>query len=159
MIEKSKERIFRLTLSALLSSSMTSKELRKLVELLEQDFEFQHELYSSLAGIPAFGADHRRFESEDLVPEPGGSDGLLDLVMEILKRRRVPKRDLLDLLGALNPSLSFDTPSELTVREMVSEFLSISSTRARKSLLRELGLNVEDDLYLGGISNRNMGGK
>lgn len=158
MVAKGKERIFRLAVSALISSPLSSAELRKLVEYLDSDPSFRYELFDVLIGITRSAQDRTQPEIEwaESTPHAAGADGLLELVVDILSRKRYPKRELRSLLGALNPSLMRTTSEDMTTRELVELFLSGSSTKARKALLRELGLDVEEDLYLGGISSRRV---
>ncbi|MEA9747536.1 hypothetical protein VDF76_10985 [Xanthomonas campestris pv. raphani] len=151
---KSKEKIFRLAVSSLISSSLTSDELRKFVLYLDEDVGFRHDFFHALTEISKFGEWQSEFHWEELSPQSDRADGLLDVVVNSVMKRRIPKRELRSLLGAIDPPLMRSVKDGLTARELLNFFLSNSSNDARKDLLRELGMEVEDDLYLGGISSR-----
>ncbi|WP_153064764.1 hypothetical protein [Xanthomonas campestris] len=154
MAVKGKERIFRLTISSLISSSLTARELRELVKYLDGDSEFRYDLFNSLLQISKLSNSESRLDWEEVDPQSDDSDSLLELVFEVLAKKRIAKKELRALLGAINPVLMHEAPDPATTRELLMFFLSHSSTRGRMELMRELGMNVEDDPYLGGIADR-----
>jgi len=160
MTSKDRERIFRAAVAALISSDLSGRDLQRLVKYLDEDQSFRYRLFDILMGISRSsqyegpGIGQPEFPWEELSHSASNSDGLVDLVLEALGRKRFPKRDLKALLHELNPNFQLVDSDDMTSREMVDYFLSISSTNARKAFLRGIGLDVADDLYLGGIADR-----
>ncbi|MDZ7477382.1 hypothetical protein U5F73_20710 [Stenotrophomonas pavanii] len=160
MANKDRERIFRAAIASLISSNLSGRDLQRLVKYLDEDSSFRYRFFDLLMEVYKSGQydgdAEVHFESpwEEVSPPAPNSDGLVDLVLEALSRKRLPKRELKALLAKINPSFGVIESDDMTSRELINYFLSISSTSARKSLLRSIGLDVEDDLYLGGIADR-----
>lgn len=159
MSARSRDRIFRQTLSALIGSKMSTADLRELINYIDGDSSFRSDLCSSLAEITRRQSEsHPSFEwSEEIEVEEIAEDVLVDLIFDIVSRKRMPKRELASILYAASPSIASRISTESSAREMLSYFLSKASTKGRRELLRTFGMDVEEDPYLGGISNRNKG--
>lgn len=160
MANKDKDRIFRTAFASLISSDLSARDLQRLVKYLDEDSSFRYRLFDLLMEVAKSGqyggerAEHFEFPWEVVSQPTPNSDGLVDLVLEVLSRKRLPKRELKALLSEISPDVNFIDTDSMTSRDIVEYFLNISNTNARKALLRSIGLDVEDDLYLGGIADR-----
>lgn len=151
-----KQNLVRAVLASLLSSRLTTSELRQLAKLVEGDASFRahlsHALYETSVTL------HPERQSEFLVNtplvEPGEDLGLVEFALEYMARRKIPKKSLISLLNKICPAGIKGLSEKDSARRIVQKFLQTAPTRARQEFLGELGVDVREDPYLGGISRR-----
>ncbi|UKE50525.1 hypothetical protein KCU57_17955 [Xanthomonas translucens] len=156
MSSPKKIEVLRGALAALIGSKMSAADLRLLVKSLEDDAGFRRALarglYETLSALdvqPSFEWD----TSDELTPSEG-EDGLVSLVSQIVQRKRMSKRDLVSLIGRSYAKIYPELEDGDTARVILRKFFSAAPTSARQRVLKELGVEVSVDPYLGGISNR-----
>lgn len=156
MERRKEQRIFREVLSALIGSKLTSHELRELADLLASNRSFAYELGRTVYELS------KKIEPQSSIPWPEeveaeeerGDEGLVDLAYTVVQRRRMPKRSLISLIRSVSPRLSNSLNDDMPARQLLSVFFAGASTSQAQTFLRELGMDVAEDPYLGGIANR-----
>ncbi|MDH7452842.1 hypothetical protein QF205_07065 [Luteimonas composti] len=103
---------------------------------------------------PQFSIDWQ----EELEPaESSGDEELVSLAYSVVQRRRMPKRALISLLNAVSARSVGKLSEDMPARALLQVFFAKASTKQAQNLLRELGMEVGEDPYLGGISTRSRG--
>lgn len=151
---KNPEMLIRGVLAALIGSKLTVAELRLLGDLLEHDRGFRRELSSLLTELsfglgPQVGFDWQ--EPVQSEPNDAKYSGLTDLAYNVVQRRRISKAKLLSLFSASGISAKEVGGGDMSVREMVHRFLELASPKQLNEFMDYLGLDVEQDAYLGVI--------
>ena len=77
-------------------------------------------------------------------------------VQGLLKKRRLSKKALRDVMATLSPQTQGQVIGDRTVREMLAAYASTASQNAMEGLLNFLR-GPADDAYLTGIMRRNEG--
>jgi hypothetical protein len=152
-----RDRIFREVIAAIVGSKLRSSELRTFSELLMNDPSFVADL-SRLTYEISYGLSKQTemaWTDEIEISNSSSDGGLTELAYSLIQRRRLSKDRLLMMLRNIAPEISWTTSlKERPMREIVSRFLENSSTSETQQFLNALGMEIEEDPYLGGISSR-----
>lgn len=159
-MSKNIEKLTRDVLAALIGSKLTVAEIRLLAESLERDRNFRHELSNLLMEISMrLGTQselnwQESAESEADSPKYGG---LTDLAYSVVQRKRISKAKLLSLFSMMGvDARMIDVSSDVPIREIVYRFLEFASPKQLEEFMSYLGLDVQQDAYLG-IIGRSRG--
>lgn len=155
MADKNKSRIFREVLAALIGSKLSSRELRELSDLLASDHSFAYELGRSVYDLSkAIDPQATLFTPEEVDVVAGSDEGLVSLVYNVIQRKRLAKRELINLMRSTSSRAAGSLTTEMSSRELLDTFFDRASTAHVRELLSYLGMNISEDPYLGGIANR-----
>lgn len=157
MERKTRERIFREVLAAIIGSNLKSADLRHLANILGNDSSFTNDLARMIFEISTSKEVSRYPEIENNFQDQANSsgNGLVDLSYKVVQRKRLSKTQLVNIFNEIasrivSPSL-VDRHSS---RELLEIFFERASTLQTRDLLKRLGMDVGNDPYLGGISRR-----
>jgi len=152
-----KERIFRELVASIVSSRLKASDLRELAELLTSDGSFSRDVARTIYDISYRISPQEQLAFSDHA-ESGvvSSDGgLTDLTYSIVQRRRMSKERLITIFRKIAPEVRWSSHlRDTSVREMIASFFKKATTVQAQEFLNELGMEVEEDPYLGGISSR-----
>jgi len=160
-MEVEQDKLLRSLLAAIVGSNMKAAELRVLATCLSSDPSFGRRLGSLVAAVSM------DLEASSLFSEPTPrdapaaevepeQDGVTNLVLSIVKRRRLSKDRLLSHIRSIDKSRRWAYIShDLPIRDLVANFVTTASSDDTRRLLAKLGIDVEDDPFLGEISSRN----
>lgn len=154
-----RERIFREALAAILGSKLRSSDLRVLAELFEMDGRFARDLAKAIWDV---SSHLKEVSQEELVfSEPVTSltsddiGGIADLAYKVVQRRRISRAKLLSLFKGLSPSVKWpNVSSEAPVKQLIERFFEKASTAEAQKFLEAIGMEISQDPYLGGITDR-----
>lgn len=163
-MDKSEDRLVRQVLAALVGSGLKAGELKAVSDAIRRDSVFSSRLASLLASVSA-GLQPDQVQIDlavdaadraDFAPGSSPADnGLSGLIYEEVQRRRLSKQRVMAAFSAVAPGIKWQAAlSDLTVGEMIREFVRIASTRQTRALLEMLGMETSSDPYMGGISAR-----
>lgn len=154
---KDRERIFRELVSSIVGSRLKASELRELAELLQSDMSFSRDVARTIYEVSLRISPQDQLGFSDFAEsvEPSSDGGLTDLAYSVVQRRRLSKDKLVSMFRDIAPDMRWSSlVRDMTVRDMISAFLSKSSTSQSQQFLSALGMSVGEDPYLGGISSR-----
>ncbi|MCC4608651.1 hypothetical protein LL967_12305 [Xanthomonas campestris pv. zinniae] len=154
-MKKNPERIIREVLAALISSKLSTADLRLLAELLMEDRSFSRDLADMLRELSFKIGSQERFEWAEPSDSKQSYGGLTDLAYSIIQRKRYSKEKLFGVLekiggGDISRVLSRSTP----MREIINYFLETAPSAQLDEFMNYLGVEVGHDAYLGGIGRR-----
>ncbi|MCI3134005.1 hypothetical protein [Phenylobacterium aquaticum] len=148
MRTKSRQRIFRSLLATILDSDLSPADIRDLSKELQSgplSWELGHAL-EMLAGQLSVGDTHS-LESSDPTDD-------LQVALQLVKRRRIAKSKLGQIVKSLDHGMPLRRIEEVTIEEFLREFLSSATAAERSQLLSILDTPTKDDPYLAGIMKR-----
>ncbi|WP_157126820.1 hypothetical protein [Burkholderia metallica] len=157
-----RDRLIRIFISSLLKEEFSQNERRMVVNILRSpDFGFDFSeivdtVYSAIEGRGAWSrvmlsAEKSESERENRSNAP---EELLDEIMQIVKRKRLSKAALLNILNKVDGSVANNLSAESSVTRIVEAFFLHSSREQRHELFNLLAGEKRDDEYLKGISER-----
>jgi len=143
----SREKLHRAIISALLQSSIPLSELREIVTNMERDPSFLAELADLLRPIVhGLKNTHRSLSSRD-----ANASYQVDEIVALVAKRRLTKSSLISMLLSLGHSKPTATTERKSIRDIVTEFLDVSSITQVKNFMKILE-ERDRDPYLEGIS-------
>lgn len=154
-----RDKLFRETLAAILASKLRLHELRDLAELL-QDSYFSRDLSRAIWGVTTSLSEEPQEElfipEEDVLQEERGSpSGIVDLTYSVVQRRRLSKAKIFSIFREISPKLRWSNADhDLPVREIIRKFIGRADTFELQNFLNYLGMDVAQDPFLGGITER-----
>jgi hypothetical protein len=154
-METTSERLLRDVFAALLGSRIKKSDLRRLSELLRFDREFAE--YLGFALDRYLGSVETRAEQEwPIAPaEEVLSGGVSGLIYQIVQRRRLSKAEFIRIAAELTSKRDWERRSpDVPMKELVEQFVKGSSNEQIRDLLSRLGVEIEEDAYLSGITSR-----
>jgi hypothetical protein len=146
----------RAVLSAILSSRLTISELRELCDSIETDRELWLLVANGLRALVSHDsfADIIKYKDHWSKLDPARSRVLTD-TLSIIKRRRLAKHELVQILRRSEPTQSFIEYDERTsVRQLLETFLADATPDAVKRLEMQLLGDPPRDAYFEGLGNR-----
>lgn len=148
MRAKSRQKAVRTLFASIVSSDLSVAELRDLAFELQGGI-LSHELGSALA---MFVDQLMRTE----MPSDTGRDidSDVEAVLQVMKRRRLSKSRLAQMMSSLEPTSSLPRIQDVTAEEYIREFFLRASSAERHHLLSLLDAPSVDDPYLDGIMKR-----
>jgi hypothetical protein len=157
-----RDRLIRIFTSSLLKEEFSQNERRVVVNILRSpDFGFDFSeivdtVYSAIEGHGAwsqviFSAEKSELERENRSNAP---EELLDEIIQIIKRKRLSKAALLNILNKVDSNVANNLSAESSVSRIVETFFLHSSKEQRQELFNLLAGEKRDDEYLKGISER-----
>lgn len=149
---KAADRATRIIVGALLGSSLSYAELRKVSKRLRFDKRWTQNLASLIEELgfvsgAALLSDHRADELDDLVEQ----------CLAMMKRRKVSKIDALELLSKTGAKFKWKPNPKKPVRANIEALFSIvDKDDDRRLLVHSLAkkLGIEDDPYLRDLLER-----
>ena len=147
MRHKTRERVMRLFLASLLESDLSTRELKEVaIDLTEQRFswEFGKILHDTIMHLSDLEVDKQL---------PYHRDEFDKIAYEIVQRRRIAKKVLIDFIGSVSQDLGRSVPFGPPVRQILKEFFSLAS-REEANHLMEMLEGGKADAYLKGIMQR-----
>jgi len=148
---RTKQRVIRILLAALLESDLTQEEMRELSANLFSNPSLIFELSDILSGVL------QHFEKKSVTKgrnwrEPGNDE---ELAYADLQRRRMSKSAVLRMMSKFSDVLMAQPiDPTATLRELVHLFWKSASPAERKEFTKALGAGRSKDLYLEGIMSR-----
>ncbi|WP_155291454.1 hypothetical protein [Burkholderia multivorans] len=157
-----RDRLVRILVSSLLKEEFSQNERRMVVNILRSpDFGFDFSeivdtVYSAIEGRGAWSqvilsAEKSESERENRINAP---EELLDEIMQIVKRKRLSKAALLNILNKVDGNVANNLSAESSMTGIVEAFFLHSSQEQRCELFNLLAGEKRDDEYLKGISER-----
>lgn len=141
------QRALRSILAGLINSGLTTHELRRFAQDLDDPFAIK-DLQSMIYRI---AETLRQSDSDRRSPR---SEGAEDLLLEFIRRKRMSKANVKDRMMSLVPGLPInDEQDSRTTRQLVQLFLQTGTNRANQ-FIKSFGDEVRDDPYLKGIIAR-----
>jgi len=131
-------------------------DIRDIADLLRRQPSFSEALAESLAEI-SWRLGTSRY-TDEFYDEAHGFDedrsGLVELVYEIVKRKRLAKREMLSSMRNSFPGYGDSSTKLLPAREIVADFVNSAPEEAVQCFLSNLGLEFTQDAYLSGIDRK-----
>ncbi|MFC3814139.1 hypothetical protein [Lysobacter sp. GCM10012299] len=160
-MNSSNERLYRAIYAAIVGSRLSSRDLRKFVELLSSNSDFVHLLQKGLWEF-ADSLDYS-FQKQARLdfdsPEVVSGSALIEMAVNKVQSDRISKSNLFGILSAVSRRASKGLdPSKQTVRQLVESFLGRASPEEAVAMLSLLGVEITQDPYLGGIDRKTGGG-
>lgn len=154
------DRLLREFAAALIGSRMKPSEVIDLIELLEVDSSFRRRLSKSI--VTFIGSLNSKFDhfGEEMIVQDNldfGSSGLVDFVYDIVQKRKINRKKLISLFKKSAPGIKWQNSSgDWPVRQLIDRFLSSATTKESHDLLSALGILIDEDPYLAGVSGRRI---
>lgn len=154
------EGIYRLVYSSITGSKLSSREIRKLAELLSSGSEFVYLLQRGLLefadSLEHSFAKQAQIEFDSNSAEVGSA--LSEIMLSRIQEDRVPKKELVRIMmSASKRAAKGLEPGKLTMRQIVHQFLQKAAEDEVQVVLALLGLAVDQDPYLSGIDRKYRG--
>ena len=155
MASKSPDVVLREVLAALIGSRLTVADMKMFAQLLDNDRYFRQELVNILFEVAGRLGSQASFDLRGVNEDDSSYGGLTDLAYSIVQRKRMSKSKLIDLFSrfGFNPKLAGVT-KDTSVKDMIEIYLNNSSSKQVEGFLDLLGLDVEQDAYLGVIGRQ-----
>lgn len=150
MRQTTRERAMRVLLAAFVSSDLTIQELEELHKYVLNSPAFLADLSLALKDVV------RRLRAQEPRKEIVGRYTAIDQALASVKRRRLSKAALLEMMRAASPDADdSNLARRSSAREMISAYLAIASPIQRAMFLDMLGASrAPEDAYLKGIVGR-----
>lgn len=148
MRHKTRERVMRIFLASLLESDLSTRELKEVaIGLSEQRFswEFGKILHDTILHLSDLEVDKQL---------PDHRDEFDKIAYEIVQRRKITKKMLIDFIGFVSKDLGRIVPFDPPMREILKEFFSLASREEANNLMEMLQGGRNADAYLKGIMQR-----
>lgn len=155
-MSRRKGSLLRPTLAALIGSSLSTSQLKELAMLIESDPEFRHALGRSLYETSQSLSVKAGFELDidEPIEDVAEDSALVEIALGIVNRKRLTKHRIYDIIYSVYPPAAKKINEKDSARQILSKFFMSATTAARQEFLKELGVEVAVDPYLGGISRR-----
>lgn len=141
------QRIARTIVGALLQSSITAQDLKKVV----LDRELRDQIFAQLELAIELFDGYRSYETKErLQPQ----EGLIELAYTEIQRKRISKFALNDMIRSIAGGRSFQFNKSATIREILGTFFENASSSDSRRLLEALSSGESIDAYLEGILSR-----
>lgn len=155
MAQINEQEVLRKLLAALIGSTLSMRELQYAAEQIQSGSKFSWALSKMLRHVSdQIGQNYqdRPHYDED---RNDGLSGLSDLAIEIVKRRRLSKERVLNMIADVAPkgALSRIDPND-PMKAILEQFLSSASQASAEKFLRKLGVTIGHDPYLTGINRK-----
>lgn len=153
MKRESQERAIRVMLSSILASDLTLEEIRSISHAFLYDRGLARDFGAALQGVVSDIESRRPVGQLRIDHGFDTGDETVDRILSIAKRKRMPRRDILSMIGMVSPDQQTRLqPRDITIEQMLREFLSMASEGQRHELLQlfETGRRGGDE-YLHGI--------
>lgn len=131
------ERLTRVVISAILASNASHGQLLKFASSLQSDPEYARGLGRILETML-----HDHF----LRPIHGLSNDPEDKAIRLIKKRRLSKSEVLNIMRRYSDQLKLD--SALQMRDMLHNFFDQASDNSALSFLHDLGAKPEDEYFI-----------
>jgi hypothetical protein len=153
MKSRTRERAIRVLMSSLLRSNLTMGEMREISEALISGDSLAREVGLLLANI-AEGVEETPYLSRSK-RSPDDRQSIQDLISEavaIVRKRRLSKKDVLSLIGAVDPKAKTNLQKRGgTISDMLNEFFRRAPQYTLLQFLELLRGPNPSDAYLRGI--------
>lgn len=157
-----RDRLIRLIVAALVREDLSRAEQRAIVSSLG-DSNFLLDLHSTIDAVffainenstPSRPSAPRSKDIEGDLQDVGREEELLDEAMHYVRRRRLSKAGLRNILEKVDAQLARNVSDNSTIAVMLESFFLHSSPNRRIKLLSLLGSENNEDEYLRGIAER-----
>lgn len=152
------EKIYRLLYSAIAGSTLSVRDIRRLVEDLSANGELVRMLQAGLWRLCEDLDDKFGHLSKSEINSSNSDKYFVDLVIDRVNSRRISKAALRYLMDEVSgEAQSYIDPSRLTMRAMVEAFIDLAGPSKVSKLIDALDIGIEEDAYLGGIDKKSRG--
>lgn len=158
-----RDRLIRLVVAALVREDLSPAEQRAIVSSLG-DSSFLLDLQSTIDAVfiainenstPSRPSAPRSKNIEGDLQDVGREVAMLDEAMYYVRRKRLSKAGLRNILEKVDAQLAHNVSENTTIAVMLESFFIHSSENRRVKLLSLLGSENGGDEYLRGIAERN----
>jgi len=149
---KARDQFMRIFVGALVSSSLSRKEIESGLREIASSPSFTFELRATV--LDALDRLERRYlpiESQEAV-SLGMEYG--DLLLRAIEVRRLSKEQVIRAMRAVNPRFPVTGKGKLGTRSLIAAFTRSSSANEQQQLLNLLASESDEDSYLRGILNK-----
>lgn len=154
-MNKTKERLMRDLLAALVGSKISMSDLRGFAQLIGDDRTFCRDLSNLIFEVSFKIGDQSDLPLDQPVyneEKAGSFGGLTDLAHSVVQRRRFSKGKLLEIFSRFGMNRRrLGVREQASVKELVHAFLENASPDQMQDFMNFLGLDVSQDAYLGVI--------
>jgi len=157
MKSKTWERARRIILSSLLTSDLTMNEIKEIGRAFVNQSDFSQGLGCLIKDLAkSIDSSIRMGKVKPLMPDYESLDDDFSRAMWTIKKRRIPKREIVPILTALRPEIKdYFEETNRTMRQMVDAFFKGASKRAVSEFIHWLDNGISaSDPYLRGIMRR-----
>lgn len=159
-MSRKNERAFRLIYSAIAGSTMSARDIRRLVEDMSADGDLIRMLQESLWKL----SDELEYKfgnaGRGLRAPVDDNDMVVDIIMQKASSRKIAKSILWQMLGSIEPRfVDLLSPSDTTMRGMIEGFVSYASPSKVSELMERLDIDINVDPFLGGIDRKSLRGR
>jgi len=155
MAQINEQEVLRKFLAALIGSTLSVRELQYAADQIQSSSKFSWALTKMLRNVSdEISQNYRDRPRYDEVGSDGFS-GLSDLAIEIVKRRRLSKERVLNMIADAAPKgvLSRINPND-SMKAILEQFLASASQASAEKFLIKLGVTIGHDPYLTGINRK-----
>lgn len=148
-----REKALRIILSSILTSDLSANDIHLLSQSLTKDRDFSWDLGTALKDI----ANRLYLHSFEMKPyDTNDTSNVIYEALSAIKRRRLSKKRLLEYMTQVSPDDTlFGLSTNVTVKELLTEFFNRKSSSSKSELLRLLQQSDKgEDDYLKGIMRR-----
>ena len=157
-MEHENDRLLRLVVGALLSSTMKDIEIVEVSRLLANNSKFSARLGVMLRSVVKAGPDFGQpldYLSNSRSSDHAPATGVEALFLETIARRRYSRERVSSIFRTVSGGRKrIEASKSATMRELVSRFVEAASEDEIFMALKKLGVEVSKDPFLGGIGSR-----